>query len=262
MAEPILNSSSVLAANCHCRGQKQRDVSPIGVPQSRKVRAASSLPRAVIFDLDGTLIDSAHDVSIALNMVLRELDVPIFSEDEVKPLMGEGVLAVIRKALHVCDVYKSEAEVHRLKDHFLEIYCRDRVALTKAFPFASDVLVQLTDRGISVGICTNKDEGAARLILKQLDFDRRIRAVVGADSGFGRKPDPAPLLACASRLTVPSDQVVYVGDHRIDVETARAAEIPVIAVAFGYSGVPVGTLGADRTIACLSHLPSAIRGLI
>ncbi len=222
----------------------------------------TTLPSAVIFDLDGTLIDSAHDVTIALNRILPQKDAPRFTADEVKPLMGEGVRAVIQKALLARGLRESESGISHLKEQFLDIYCRERVSKTTAYPFAAAVIDELSAKRISVGVCTHKDEGAARLILRQLGFDRQIGAVIGADSGFGRKPAPAPLLACASRLSVSPDQVVYVGDHRIDVETARAANIPVVAVAYGYSGEPVGTLGANRTITCLSELPVAICGLI
>ena len=229
--------------------------------RSWSAKRANSLPRAVIFDLDGTLIDSVHDVAAALNEVLHGAGVAEFSNEEVKLFMGEGVLAVIRKAADARGLRESEAGLLQLKSQFLEVYCRDRVALTKTFPFASDVLGHLAAENVAVGVCTNKDEAVAWLILRHLGFDRRIGAVVGADSGFGRKPDPAPLLACASKLGVRPDQVVYVGDHRIDVETARAANIPVVAVDYGYSGVAAGSLGANRTIACLSELPAAVRGL-
>lgn len=230
--------------------------------QPKEVGGETSFPRAVIFDLDGTLIDSVDDVSITLNMVLRERGVPAFSEHDVKLLMGEGVIALIRKALRVRNVKIPDAELDRLKDRFLDIYCHDPVALTKAFPFAADVLSKLANQGISVGVCSNKAEKAARLILERLGLAQHVQAVVGTDSGFGQKPDPSPLLACASKLSVPKTEVVYVGDHHIDVETARAAKIPVIAVAFGYSGVSAESLGADRTIACFSELPTALRGLV
>lgn len=221
-----------------------------------------SLPRAVVFDLDGTLVDSVDDISRLLNIVLGEDGVATFSGHEVRSLMGEGVRALIAKALRARGVPGRDDRIEQLKDRFLDLYCGRPVALTTAFPFVAEVLGQLAGQGVSVGICTNKAKRPAQLILEALGLDRHVGAVVGADSGFGQKPDPAPLLACASMLGVPASTVVYVGDHHIDVETARAARVPVVAVAFGYSGVPAGDLGADRTISCLSELPAAIRGLV
>ena len=226
------------------------------------MRRGDSLPRAVVFDLDGTLVDSVDDISTTLNIVLREEGVATFSGHEVRGLMGEGVTALIRKALRTRGVPGRDDRIEHLKDRFLDLYCSKPVALTTAFPFVEVILGQLAGQGISIGICTNKAVRPAQLILEALGLDRHVGVVIGADSGFGHKPDPAPLLACASMLRVPASTVVYVGDHHIDVETARAARVPVIAVAFGYSGLPATDLGADRTIACLSELPAAIRGLV
>lgn len=226
------------------------------------MRGGDSLPRAVVFDLDGTLIDSADDVSTTLNLVLREEGVATFSGREVRGLMGEGVRALIEKALRARGACGRDHRLEQLKERFLDLYCSKPIALTAAFPFVAHVLGQLAGQGIAVGVCTNKAERPARLILEGLGLDRHVKAVIGADSGFGQKPDPGPLLACASLLGAPASAVVYVGDHHIDVETARAAGVPVIAVVFGYSLRPAEDLGADRTIACFSELPAAIRGLV
>lgn len=226
------------------------------------VSAKGALPRAVIFDLDGTLIDSAGDVSVILNEILRQEQVPAFTTSEVKALMGEGIGALIRKALVARGLDMSEKDRERLTARFLERYCDDPVAFTTIFPFTREVLSDLVANGILIGICTNKAERPARLILERLGLAQHVCDVVAGDSGFGQKPDPGPLIACAVRLGVEAAQVVYVGDHVIDVQTARAANVPVIAVAHGYSGAPAAELGADRVIQCLSELPVAVRGLI
>lgn len=217
---------------------------------------------AVIFDLDGTLIDSIDDVSATLNTVLREEGVPGLSSPEVRELMGDGAWALIRKALRCRGIVYADERLGRLRDRFIEIYCRDPVAATRCFPYASETLAHLKSRGVAIGVCSNKAEEPIRLILERLGLARHISGVVGMDSGHGQKPDAAPLLACAVKLGAPSSSVVYIGDSHVDVETARAAKVPIIAVAFGYSVKPAVDLGADRVISCLSEVPAAIRGLI
>jgi phosphoglycolate phosphatase len=219
------------------------------------------LPRGIIFDLDGTLVDSAEDVAVILNWILRESGLAPFAAREVKALMGEGIPALIRKALRLRDVDAPAADLRRLSERFLERYSRDPVSSTRPFPGARDILCGLAGEGVAIGVCTNKAETPARLILERLGLADHVGVVVGGDSGFGRKPDPRPLLACASRLGIPASQLVYVGDHHIDVETARAANVPVVAAAYGYSGAPAVNFGADRVIWCLSELPLAVHGL-
>lgn len=201
------------------------------------------------------------DVCTVLNEVLREDGIPLFEAHEVRALMGEGIAALVRKALRQRAADASCERRQDLTQRFLDLYCANPVTLTTAFPFALEAIAELTAYGLAVGVCTNKAERPARLILDRLGFSAHVQAVVGADSGFGRKPDPAPLLGCASKLGVPASRVVYVGDHGIDIETAKAAGVPVVAAAYGYAGSPAHELGADRIIACLSELPSAIRGL-
>jgi phosphoglycolate phosphatase len=219
------------------------------------------LPRGIIFDLDGTLVDSAEDVAVILNGILREVSLAPFSASEVKALMGEGISALICKALRIRGVHAPEANLQRLSERFLELYSLDPVAFTRPFPWALDILRGLAGKGVAIGVCTNKAETPARLILERLGLADHVGVVVGGDSGFGRKPDPRPLLACASRLGIPTSQLVYVGDHHIDVETARAANVPVVAAAYGYSGASAVNFGADRVIWCLSELPLVVHGL-
>jgi phosphoglycolate phosphatase len=219
------------------------------------------LPRAIVFDLDGTLVDSVEDIAAILNRILRERGVAAFSASEVKLLMGEGISALIRKALRIRGLDATEADLQRLAELFLDFYSHDPVALTTPFPWALDVLSGLAGEGVAIGVCTNKAEKPARLVLERLGFATHVRAVIGGDSGFGQKPDPGPLLACASRLGIPASQLVYVGDHSIDVETARAANVPVVAAAYGYAGTTIINYGADRVIWCLSELPIVVHGL-
>lgn len=218
-------------------------------------------PRGLIFDLDGTLVDSAGDVADVLNAVLAEERVRRFSDEEVKGLMGGGISALLEKALQAGDRKASQATTDRLYRRFLRIYSQHPMRSTKAFPHTAEVLTELAGRQISIGVCTNKAEAPARLILEKTGLGARVSALVGGDTGYGLKPNPRPLHACAAKLGLLSADVVYVGDQAVDVATARAAGVPVILVAYGYAGAAVRTLGADRSIECMETLPAALAAL-
>jgi 2-phosphoglycolate phosphatase len=217
-------------------------------------------PRAVIFDLDGTLVDSAEDVAAILNVVLGDGGGTIRART-VRTWMGDGARALVGKALRSRGIDPARDELDRLHRRFLALYATAPVVATRAFPHAAEVLSGLASRGIGTGVCTNKEERVARLVLDATGLGDHVHALVGAGSGHALKPDPRMLLACASKLRAAAGEVLYVGDHHIDVATARAAGVPVVAVAFGYSRVPAASLGADRTMTCLSELPSMFAGL-
>jgi len=214
--------------------------------------------RAVIFDLDGTLVDTADDIALALNAALRANGLRPLTSQRVKKLVGNGARVLVEEALRIQGVKASPEQVNKIKEHYLNSYCAKPVVATKAFPFAAEVLATLTALRFAIGICTNKPEKLAHLILQRLGLDCYIEALIASDSGYGQKPNPRPLLACAWELEVPPTRAVYVGDHSVDVQTARSAGIPIVAVGFGYSTVPVHDLGADCAIDCLSELPDTL----
>jgi phosphoglycolate phosphatase len=218
-------------------------------------------PRGLIFDLDGTLVDSAGDVAAVLNAVLAEERVFRFSDEEVKGLMGHGIRALLEKALLARDRNGSRPTVDRLYRRFLRLHSERPLRSTKPFPYTAEVLTELAGRQISIGVCTNKAEAPARLILERTGLGAHVSALVGGDAGYGLKPDPRPLQACAGRLGLRCADVIYVGDHAVDVATARAAGIPVIVVGYGYAGSAVSTLGADRSIECMGALPLVLIAL-
>jgi phosphoglycolate phosphatase len=216
----------------------------------------------VIFDLDGTLVDSVADVTTVLNAVLGPEGLPAFSADEVRTMIGNGIRALLVKALAARGIAPVPEWLDALHHRFQALYVREHARETKAFPEAEAVLDELSARGIRIGVCTNKSGTPARLILSALGLDRYIDAVVAADDGFGHKPAPEPLLACVAALGVPASSTVYVGDSAIDLETGRAAGIPVVLVSFGYSAIPAVALGSDRTIDTFMALPQAAESLI
>lgn len=216
------------------------------------------LPKGVIFDLDGTLVDSGGDVAAILNQILEGEDLTPFSNSEVKAFMGDGIRATIEKALtsRGCDAQADKVNI--LCGLFMNLYVANLVVTTKPYPHAAVLLAWLAGKGVVIGVCTNKSEEPARLVLERTGLQRHVSVLVGSDSGFGQKPEAGPLRACAHKLGVPLSQVIYVGDHAVDVATARAAGVSVIIARYGY-GVAVGELpGVDRTIGCLSELPAIL----
>ena len=216
------------------------------------------MPDAVIFDLDGTLVDSVDDVAAVLNTLLAAERISPFPRETVAGFMGEGIRATVGKALAARGVEAGAERLDRLHARFVDLYCLHPVSATRLFPYAGSLLAGLAARGVKIGICTNKAEAPARLILEQVGIARYVEAVIASDSGYGMKPAPTPLLACARQLGARRERVVYVGDHPIDVETARAAGIAMVGVSYGYA---VGDLEAEQVVDCLSGLPTILARL-
>ena len=171
------------------------------------------LRNGVIFDLDGTLVNSARDVARILNLVMAQKDVVQFSIREVERFMGDGIPATIRKALLSRQCSATQKQVAALSDAFVAIYMERPVVDTTVYPQAMDLLAGLRKRGLGIGVCTNKAEAPARLILEHTGLMTYVDALVGGDSGFGYKPKAGPLIACAQALGVAPANVLYVGDH-------------------------------------------------
>jgi phosphoglycolate phosphatase len=217
---------------------------------------------AVLFDLDGTLVDSVADATAILNAVLEPEGVAPFAPGEVRVLMGHGIRALLAKALAARGSPAQPDRLDALRDRYLALYMAEPLRETRLFPGASEALQALAAGGFRLGVCTNKAGGPARLVLEGLGLDALIHATVAADDGHGQKPAPGPLLACAAALGIAPERCVYVGDHAVDVEAARAAGMPVVVTGFGYSERPAEALGADRVIERLADLPSVARELV
>jgi phosphoglycolate phosphatase len=213
---------------------------------------------AVVFDLDGTLIHSAPDIAAHLNAVLQEVGVSPFTEHEVLPFIGSGASRLITDAFAARGQHLPARDVTRLTARYLEIYRRDDSPRTVAFPQAADTLATLQRRGLGVAVCTNKPQAISDAVLLRLRLDNYIQAVIGSDSGFGRKPEPGPVWESCRRLGVPVDQALLVGDTAIDVAAARAAGLPVVVVRHGYSQKPVEHLGAEAILENLAELPALL----
>ncbi|MCB1550214.1 MAG: phosphoglycolate phosphatase [Hyphomicrobiaceae bacterium] len=215
-------------------------------------------PEAVVFDLDGTLVDSAGDLADALNVMMGELDLAAHSLEAVKGMIGGGARKLVERALAAHERPASEAEIDAITTRFVAIYRGCATRQTRLYAGAETLLAELAAAGVRLGLCTNKPTEIAEDILVALGIRARFGSVVGSTSGFPRKPDPAPLLGALAPLDVAPAAAVLIGDSGADVGAARAAAVPVVLVTFGYSRTPVAELGADALVSELSAVPSVL----
>jgi len=213
--------------------------------------------RKIIFDLDGTLIDSAPDLHAATNHTLRHIGRDTVTLDQVRHMVGYGALRLIQLGLEATGD-GNEYTPEELRPIFLDYYSNNITAHTRLFEGALDMLRHFRDTGIDLGICTNKPIKLTEPILDNLGISDLFGAVTGGDSFDFKKPDPRHILETASKM--PGEgPIVMVGDSRPDIEAAKAAGVPAIAVSFGYSQSPVKDLQPDRIIDSLTELPALIK---
>ena len=217
--------------------------------------------RAVLFDLDGTLVDTAPDLTGSLNDVLALEGLPPIPEDMVRHLVGHGARALIEKGLAAHGRTAPMEKLDRLKGQFLEIYERRLARLSRLFPGAIEVLDMLENRAVPLGIVTNKPEYLTRLLMGALSLTARFGVLVGHDTAAKPKPHADPILYAAQRLGVPLSGTILVGDSATDVQAARAAGIPVVLVRHGYTPVPADELGADAVVDGFADLLAALAGV-
>jgi len=222
--------------------------------------------KAVAFDLDGTLVDSAPDLQAALNRVTAWAGRNPFSVDEVKGMVGDGTKKLIERALEASGGPENGdmAETHaRWFARFTEEYQGCNSEQTRPYPGVVETLARLDEEGYHLGVCTNKPQAATIRILETFALSVFFDAVVGGDllDNDVRKPDPLHLTATLDGLGVEPAEAVMVGDHLNDLACARGAGARVVLCTYGYSRVPVDTLGADAVIDRFSDLPDALASL-
>jgi phosphoglycolate phosphatase len=201
--------------------------------------------KTVVFDLDGTLADTAPDLTAALNHALRVLGRPPVPAEDVRHMVGHGAKALLRKGLAATGEV-SAALVDEGFPIFLAHYEAHIADHSRPFPGVEQALAALEAAGIAIAICTNKLEGLTDVFLRAIGWGGRFAAVVGGDTLSVRKPDPAPLLEAIARAG--GGPAAFVGDSITDTDTARAASVPCVALSFGFADRPAGELGADRVI--------------
>jgi phosphoglycolate phosphatase len=208
--------------------------------------------KAIIFDLDGTLVDSARDLRDAVNVLLVEEGLRHINLDEVKSMIGDGAAKLVERAISA-----TGGDPERLPEYvarFLKIYGANASHHTEVYSGVVDALVGLRRLGLSLAVVTNKPYAATIDILEALDLRTCFDAVIGGDTLPERKPHPAPILMALSQLGIPPEAALMIGDNYHDVQAARAAGVRVFAVTYGYSHRPHAELGADRLIDTMSEL--------
>ena len=217
---------------------------------------------AVVFDLDGTLVDSALDIAFSLNVFLAEIGRPPVPLATVKSMIGEGAQTLIERALAATGGVPSADEVQALTRRFLDLYEAATADLTTAYPGVAATLRDLQASGLRLGLCTNKPERATRLLLTALELDPLFAVVIGGDTLAGvLEPVPRPLLHALSGLGATAERAVMVGDSLIDVRSARAAGLRVLIRRGGYARGPAEDLGAVGIFDAFCVLPQALRQL-
>ena len=216
-------------------------------------------PGPVIFDLDGTLLDTAPDLASALNEVLKEEGHQPLSLSAVRSMVGKGAVEMVKKGLAQSGQTPSEAELRGdLRKRFLKHYQSCYLEATQPFPAVVDTLEMLKAGGHPMAVCTNKSYAMSAAILNGLDLDRYFLGIIGGDTLQTAKPDPAPIDAAIKLTQGPRSAAIMVGDSITDVTAAHAAGIPVIAVSFGYTEIEPHNLGADAVIDHFNELIPAL----
>lgn len=224
---------------------------------SRPDRTVQAFP-ALVFDLDGTLLDSVPDIGQALNRTLTDLGRPTVSAAQVRRFVGDGVRRLVERGLEATGGLPDAAAQDAALDRFMAIYGAIPADPACIFPGVLDTLRALAAAGHSLAVCTNKPEAITRELLRDLGLLELLAAVVGGDTLPQRKPAPEPLLAAIAGMGAVPAGALMVGDSENDVATARAAGVPVVAVSYGYSRVPLADLGADHMIDRFEELPGAL----
>lgn len=225
-------------------------------------RMRAMIKPTIAFDLDGTLVDTAPDLWTALNLVLDEAGHAQVPFSEIRNLVGNGARVMIERGLALGGRPSGTAELDRMLARFLVHYEAHLADNSRPFPGAKEMLDALKQSGALLVVCTNKYEGFSVKLLQALGLADYFAFVAGSDTFSVRKPDAGHLLGAVARAGGHSSAAVMVGDSRTDVATARAANMPVIAVNFGYSDIPAQELGADQVIGSLLDVPPAARELL
>ena len=217
--------------------------------------------RAVIFDLDGTLVDTAPDLMLATNHVLAGLGRRPISMDEVRVFVGHGARALITRGLRATGELPENFDVEPHYNKFVAYYAGNICVGSEVFPGLLVLLDRLKADGIAMGVCSNKLEGLSVQLLEALGMMKYFGSVIGPDTLGIAKPDPRPFHESVARLVLNNPNVIMVGDSETDILTARAAGVPVIGVPFGYTPRPVAEYEPDRVIAHYDEGWEAIQDL-
>jgi len=216
-------------------------------------------PTAIVWDLDGTLVDSAPDLASALNIVLDMRGFFTLSLNEVRKMIGNGVPKLVERGFNAVGVRPDPAQLDELVVLFVKQYKACATDKTRPYPGVVEALQEIHGMNMPMGVCTNKPEAFARQILDGLGLSGFFSSVVGGDTTSTRKPDPEPVLACLRGLVSEPASSLMIGDSVHDVHAAQAAGMCIGVVPWGYRSAPVEELGADFVLHDLAGLAGLIR---
>ncbi|MGI9371170.1 MAG: phosphoglycolate phosphatase [Hyphomicrobiales bacterium] len=205
-------------------------------------------PLSVIFDLDGTLVESAPDLAATANELLRRRGRDEVSLDQIRHMVGKGARALMSEAMKATGEEATTQELDEMLREFLQYYGAHIADSSHTFPGAIETLEQLKSEGCLLAVCTNKFEGLSRKLLEALSVLHYFDDVVGSDTLFVRKPNPGHILGTLERIGGTPENAVMIGDSANDIDAAKAANVKSVAVTFGYTDKPAGELGADAVI--------------
>ena len=208
----------------------------------------------IVFDLDGTLVDTAPDLTAATNHTLSLQGLAPITVAELHPFIGHGSYAMIEAGLRFRGASVAREEIERLHEHFLAFYADNIAVGSRPFEGIPELLDHLLASGARLAVCTNKLEGLSKALLQALGLAARFGAIAGGDTLAVRKPAPGHLTGVIDMAGGRADRAVMVGDSEVDFATAAAAGIPAIGVTFGYTPRPVRELAPELCVgAVIDH---------
>jgi phosphoglycolate phosphatase len=219
-------------------------------------------PLTIVFDLDGTLVDTAPDLLASLNSVLTRAGHRAVGAAELRNLVGHGVTALFERAFAATGTEVSAKQLAAFEGEFLDHYRANIARESRPFPHVIETLTLLAAAGAKLGVCTNKPQDLADALLAELDLARYFAAVHGDGRARFNKPDPRHVLDLIDALGGTRSRAVMIGDSIVDVTAAHAAGIPVIAMSYGYTPTPTQELGADAVADDFAALPELISRLV
>ena len=216
----------------------------------------------IVFDLDGTLVDTAPDLAAATNHVLDLLDLAPISVAQLHPFIGHGSKAMIDAGLRLHDAAVTADELTRLHDRFLAFYADNVAVGSQPFEGVPDLLDRLLAAGARLAVCTNKVERLSKLLLRELALEAKFAAVAGRDTFPVFKPAPGHLIGAILMAGGKVRRAVMVGDSEVDIAAAAAAKVPSIGVTFGYTPRPIAEFGPDALIDHFREFPAALKRVL
>ena len=210
----------------------------------------------LVFDLDGTLVDSVPDLCEVLNEVLHEHRYGPLSRDVVRPMVGDGVAPLVLRGFAACG--GSEGEARAALPHYIARYEANATRYSQLYPGVRETLTALRHRGYGTAVCTNKLQGATLAVLRGFAIDELFDGVAGGDRFAVRKPDPGHLTGLIRELGGSIARAAMIGDSEVDAATGKAAGVPTLLMSYGYARIALAELGADQVLDRFGELPAAL----